>query len=138
MAVLRLGATEPAQHSRCGQTEQHQAGERHVFSFVTHAYSQPSAMPVFRKATWVGCITPSTHKLPPQPGPDALSLGLSGMHGVAQRAQVVVNREALPHVEGTHPKVAERGVLHRRAELRLQRGIAGGVHAIVLQPPGVL
>lgn len=65
---------------------------------------------------------PDTHELPPQLGPDALGLALGRVHGVAQGAQVVVHGQALPHVEGAGAEVAERGVLHRRAEL----GALGG------------
>lgn len=46
---------------------------------------------------------------------------------------MVVNRQALPHVEGAGAEVAEWGTLHRRAQL----GVPGGVCAVILQPPGL-
>lgn len=81
------------------------------------------------------CVTvgPDTHELPAQLGPDALGLALGREHGVAQGAQVVVHGQAFPHVEGAGAEVAERGVLHRRAEL----GGPGGLRAVILQPPGL-
>lgn len=102
-----------------------------------NALHKPSSVP--RRCFWEppSAQRPSTHELPPQLGPDALGLRLCGVDGVAQGPQVVVDRQALPHVEGAGAEMAERGVLHRRAEPRLQLGIPRGVHAVVLQPPGL-
>lgn len=78
-----------------------------------------------------GC--PDTHELPPQLGLDTLGLRLCRVDSIAKGPQVVVNRQALPHVEGAGAEVAEGGVLHRCAEL----GVPGGVRAVILQPPGL-
>lgn len=127
----RAAATTGATTALCSPQPQ---GPRRHFANALH---KPSSAP--RRCFWEppSARRPSTHELAPQLGPDALGLRLRGVDGVAQGPQVVVDRQALPHVEGAGAEMAERGLLHRRAEPRLQLGIPRGVHAVVLQPPGL-
>lgn len=127
----RAAATTGATTALCSPQPQ---GPRRHFANALH---KPSSAP--RQCFWEppSARRPSTHELAPQLGPDALGLRLRGVDGVAQGPQVVVDRQALPHVEGAGAEMAERGLLHRRAEPRLQLGIPRGVHAVVLQPPGL-
>lgn len=79
----------------------------------------------------------NTHKLSPELGLDTLSLCLWGMDGVAEGAQVVVHRQAFPHVEGPRTEVAERSLIHGSAELWTEGRVPHRVHTVVFQSPGL-